>query len=272
MIRTPMHKLISIAIASLLVIFALTANPGAAQAINAPELLPQETTSIIDLGRFLSESQEEALNQKLDAFEQNTGWKVKVLTQVDRTPGRAVKEFWGLNDHSVMLVADSRGNNLLNFSVGNKVYDLLPRGFWIELQSRYGNQFFVRDRGQDQSILSSVNTIMTCLEQDGCLVVPGLPQEQWLLTLTTSILGGLVFGFAGHPRHEDEIFAWRWALVLTPLWGMLLVAFGIGPVISRTSDLMPIVRNIAGFIGGAAIAYMFPFPPVKQTGKLSSNE
>jgi hypothetical protein len=270
MIRTPIHKLISMAIASLLVIFTLSANPANALAINAPELLPQEATSIIDLGKFLTDTQEAALNQKLDDFEQKTGWKVKVLTQVNRTPGRAVKDFWGLNDRSVMLVADSRGNNLLNFSVGDQVYELLPRGFWIELQSRYGNQFFVRDRGQDQSILSSVNTIMTCLEQNGCLVVPGLPQEQWLLTLMTSILGGLVFGFAGHPRKEGEVFAWRWALILTPLWGMLLVAFGIGPVVSRTSDLMPIVRNLAGFVGGAAIAYMFPFPGAKQSGQFSN--
>lgn len=267
-----MPKLISMAIASLLIIFTVIANPTPAHAINAPELLPQEATSIIDLGRFLSDSQEVALNQKLDTFEQETGWKVKVLTQVDRTPGRAVKKFWGLNDRSVMLVADSRGNNLLNFSVGDQVYDLLPRGFWIELQSRYGNQFFVRDRGQDQSIMSAVTTIMTCLEQDGCLVVPGLPQEQWLLTLATSILGGLVFGFAGHPRQEGEIFAWRWALILTPLWGMLLVAFGIGPIVSRTSDLMPIVRNLAGFVGGAAIAFMFPFPAKEQPNGLSSNE
>jgi hypothetical protein len=267
--RTPMPKLISMAIASLLVIFTLLANPANALAIDAPELLPQEATSIIDLGRFLSENQEGELNQRLNDFEQKTGWKLKVLTQVDRTPGRAVKDFWGLNDHSVMLVADSRGNNLLNFSVGDQVYDLLPRGFWIELQSRYGNQFFVRDRGQDQSILSSVDTIMSCLEKNGCVVVPGLPQEQWILTLITSILGGLVFGFAGHPRQEGEVFAWRWALVLTPLWGMLLVAFGIGPVVSRTSDLMPIVRNLAGFIGGAAIAYMLPFPGVKTPEQLS---
>ncbi len=244
----------------------LTLGQGA-YAYDAPELLPSQPTNVIDLGKFLSEFEKTNLDRKLTEFEQKTGWKLRVLTQVDVTPGRAVKNFWGLNDRSIMLVADSRGRNLLNFSVGDAVYDLLPRTFWIELQSRYGNQFFVREQGEHQSIIASLDAIMGCLAQNGCAVVPGLPQEQWILTLMTSIAGGLVFGFAGHPRKEGEIFAWKWALVLTPLWGMLFFAFGIGPVVSRTSDILPIVRNLAGFVGGSIIAYLIPTPSksVKST-------
>ncbi|MDX1977788.1 MAG: TPM domain-containing protein [Pseudanabaenaceae cyanobacterium bins.68] len=233
---------------------------GNAYAIEAPELLPDYQTNVIDLGKFLNQYQEAELDQDLSQFEQKTGWKLRVLTQVDRTPGRAVKEYWGLNERSVMLVADSTSRNILNFNVGDAVYALLPRTFWIELQSRYGNQFYVREQGQDQAILSSVQAIIGCLEQDGCAVVPGLPQEQWLLTLVTSILGGIIFGFAGHPRKEGEIFAWKWALILTPLWGMLLVSFGLGPVVTRTSEWLPVVRNLAGFIGGAVFAYLIPAP------------
>ncbi len=232
----------------------------AAHAFDAPELLPEQYTNVIDLGRFLTDSEELALDQKLTKFEESTGWKLRVLTQVDRTPGRAVKEFWGLDDHSVMLVADSRGRNLLNFSVGDAVYPLLSRGFWIELQSRYGNQFYVREQGYDQSILSAIDAIATCLDQDGCAVVPGIPQEQWILTLITSIVGGVVFGFAGHPRKEGEIFAWKWALIFTPLWGMLFISFGLGPVLTRTNEWLPIVRNVSGFFGGAVIAYLIPSP------------
>jgi hypothetical protein len=171
-----------------------------------------------------------------------------------------VKDFWGLGDRSILVVADSRGRNLLNFNVGDAVYPLLSRNFWIELQSRYGNQFYVREQGYDGSILASVNSVLSCLEQNGCTVVPGLPQEQWYLTLFTAILGGLVFGFAGHPRREGEIFAWRWALILSPLWGMLLISFGIAPVVTRTSDWLPVIRNVAGFIGGAVVAYLIPSP------------
>jgi len=231
-----------------------------ASAIEAPELLPDHLTNVIDLGKFLNDFQETELDQSLTKFEQKTGWKLRVLTQVDVTPGRAVKEFWGLNNRSVMLVADSSSGNLLNFNVGDAVYALLPRTFWIELQSRYGNKFYVREKGQDQAILSTVNAIVGCLEQDGCVVVPGLPQEQWLLTLVTSILGGIIFGFAGQPRKEGEIFAWKWALVLSPLWGMLLISFGIGPVVTRTSEWLPIVRNLAGFVGGGVFAYLIPAP------------
>ena len=231
-----------------------------AQAFDAPELLPEKYSNVIDLGRFLTDSEELELDQRLTKFEEQTGWKLRVLTQVDRTPGRAVKEFWGLDDNSVMLVADSRGRNLLNFSVGDAVYPLLSRGFWIELQSRYGNQFYVREQGYSQSILSSVDAIATCLDQDGCIAVPGIPQEQWVLTLITSIVGGVIFGFAGHPRKEGEVFAWKWALIFTPLWGMLFISFGLGPVLTRTSEWVPIVRNVAGFIGGAVIAYLIPSP------------
>ncbi|AFY72935.1 beta-propeller domain-containing protein, methanol dehydrogenase [Synechococcus sp. PCC 7502] len=253
-----LHRYLALAIACLAVLIITLSSPNSSYAIDAPELLPQQMTNVIDLGKFLSDFQETKLNKDITEFEAKTGWKLRVLTQVDLTPGRAVKDFWDLNERSVLLVADSRDRNLLNFNVGDEVYSLLPRGFWIELQSRYGNQFFVREQGQDQAILASLAAITTCLAQDGCNVVPGLPQEQWVLTLLTSILGGLIFGFAGQPRREGETFALRWALILTPLWGMLFVAFGIAPVISRTADWLPITRNVAGFIGGAIIAYLIP--------------
>ncbi len=249
-------------IASCLVGFVISilfwASP--ALAYDAPELLPDHPTNVIDLGEFLSPTQESDLDRRLAEFETKTGWKVRVLTQVDVTPGRAVKDFWGLGDRSVLLVADSRGRNLLNFNVGDAVYPLLSRNFWIELQSRYGNQFYVREQGYDGSIMASINSVLGCLEQNGCTVVPGLPKEQWYLTLFTAVLGGLVFGFAGHPRREGEIFAWRWALILSPLWGMLLISFGIAPVVTRTSDWLPILRNLAGFVGGAVVAYLIPAP------------
>lgn len=229
-----------------------------AQAYDNPELLPDEATAIIDLAKSLSSRQEEDLNSEISQFETETGWKLRVLTQYDRTPGRAVKDFWGLDNRSIMLVADPRGGNLLNFSVGDAVYDLLPRTFWIELQTRYGNQFFVRENGEDLSILSALESIEGCLRQGGCNVVPGLPQEQWVLTLITSIVGGVVCGFAAHPRKPGQVLAWQWVLIFSPLWGILFVAFGIGPVVTRTSDWLPLTRNIAGFAIGALVAYLTP--------------
>ena len=37
---------------------------------------------------------------------------------------------------------------------------------------------------------------------------------------------------------------------------MLFGVFGIAPVITRTSDLLPILRNSLGFLGGAVGAYL----------------
>jgi TPM domain len=229
-----------------------------AQAYDNPDLLPDEPTSIIDLAKSLTDVQETSLNQRLDTLAAETGWKLRVLTQYDRTPGRAVKDFWGLDDRSVMLVADPRGGNLLNFSVGDAVYDMLPRTFWIELQTRYGNQFFVRENGEDNSILEALGSIEQCLRQGGCQVVPGLPREQWILTLITSVLGGVVCGFAAHPRKQGQVFAWQWMLLFSPLWGILFIAFGLGPVLTRTTDLLPVVRNVAGFAIGFLVAFLTP--------------
>lgn len=239
----------------------------AAQAFDNPELLPDTQTPIIDLANFLPTLQEETLIKDIESFEAETGWKLRVLTQYDRTPGRAVKDYWGLNEKSVLLIADSRGGNLLGFNVGDDLYQFLPRTFWIELQTRFGNLYYIREHGENQSIVKSLETIKTCLRQGGCQVVPGLPREQWILTLVTSVLGGVICGFAAIPRKEGQIFAWQWALIFSPLWGMLFIAFGIGPVVSRTSEWLPLFRNVIGFVLGFLVAYLSPIVGQSSTSE-----
>jgi energy-converting hydrogenase Eha subunit A len=229
-----------------------------AWAYDNSSLLPKEQTPVIDLAKALTPLQEERLTHDITEFEQDTGWKLRVLTQFDQTPGRAVKEYWGLDDRSVLLVADSRGGNILNFNVGDVAYHMMPRTFWIELQTRFGNLYYVRDHGEDGSIIDALDTVKTCLAKGGCTVVPGLPREQWLLTLVTSVVGGLVCGFAAQPRKEGQSFSWQWALIFSPLWGILFIAFGIAPVITRTDDWLPLVRNISGFAIGVLVAYLSP--------------
>jgi hypothetical protein len=214
---------------------------------------------VVDLGNYLPKIQEEALVKDIEAFEEETGWKLRVLTQYERSPGRAVINFWGLDDKSILLVADGRGGNLLAFSIGDAVYDLLPRTFWIELQARFGNMYYVREHGENNAITASLDTVKGCLVKGGCKVVPGLPREQWILTLVTSIVGGLVFGFAGIPRKEGQAFAWQWVLIMSPLWFILFIAFGIGPVVTRTSEWLPLFRNFMGFALGATVAFISPF-------------
>ena len=227
-----------------------------ANAYDNPELLPDHPTPVIDLARAFSDKQRANLEDSLNSFEEETGWKLRVLTQYERTPGLAIREFWGLDESSLLLVADPRGGNLLNFNVGDALFALMPRTYWVELQTRFGNQFYVKDHGEDGAILDSLNAVEICLERGGCQVVPGLPLEQWLWTLTTSVVGGLIAGFASYPRKEGETIAWAWVLLLSPLWVMLFGVFGIAPVVTRTSDVMPLLRNGVGFMGGAIAAYL----------------
>jgi hypothetical protein len=230
----------------------------AAHAFENPQLLPDHPTNVIDLAKVLTQIQEDKLDKELADFEAETSWKLRVLTQFDQTPGRAVKNFWGLNENSVMLVVDERGGNILNFSVGENIYPMLSRTFWVELQTRFGNQFFVRDNGEDESVLQTIRTLELCLRQGGCSVVPGLPEEQWILTFVTSIVGGIVLGFVSQPRKPGQIIAWQWSLIFSPLWGILFLSFGVGPVVTRTSEWLPLFRNFAGFAGGALVAFLIP--------------
>jgi hypothetical protein len=227
-----------------------------ARAYDNPDLLPDHPTPVIDLAKILTDPQRSALEAELEDFERVSGWKLRVLTQYDRTPGLAVKDFWGLDERSLLLIADERGGNLLNFNVGDALFALMPRTYWVELQTRFGNQYYVRDNGQDAAILDSLHTVKGCLEIGGCQVVPGLPQEQWILTLATSVLGGLIVGFAAYPRQPDRTVEWAWVLLLSPLWVILFGVFGVAPIITRTPDVLPLVRNALGFVGAIAAAYV----------------
>ncbi len=225
-------------------------------AYDNPELLPKEQTPIIDLAKALSQKQRLDLETSLNTYEQETGWKIRVLSQYEQTPGLAVKDYWDLDETSLLIIADPRGGNLLSFNVGDAYFALMPRIFWVELQTRFGNQFYVRDNGEDGAILASIKAVETCLDRGGCEVVPGLPQEQWQWTLLTSLLGGIIAGFAASPRKSDESFSIGWLLLLSPLWIMLFGIFGIAPVVTRTNDVLPLMRNILGFIGSAVGAYL----------------
>ena len=235
-----------------------------ARAFDNPDLLPDHPTPVIDLAKALTDGQRQALEAELNDFEHTSGWKLRVLTQYDRTPGLAVKDFWQLDDRSLLLIADERGGNLLNFNVGDALFALMPRTFWVELQTRYGNQYYVRDNGQDQAILDSLHAVKGCLLIGGCQVVPGLPQEQWLLTFFSSLLGGLVVGFAAYPRQPDRRFEWTWVLLLSPLWIILFGIFGVAPIVTRTTELLPLARNGLGFLAAAVVAYLIAQATVGQ--------
>ena len=82
---------------------------------------------MIDLAKVFSDTQRAQLEASLADVEERTGWKMRVLTQYE--PGLAIREFWGLDESSLLLVADPRGGNLLNFNVGDAYFAMMPRTY-----------------------------------------------------------------------------------------------------------------------------------------------
>jgi len=225
-------------------------------AINNPNLLPEEKTPVIDLAKTLSPNQKKSLEENLNKLEIESGWKIKYLSQFESAPGIAIKDYWHLDDTSLLIIADPRGGNLLNFNVGEAYFSFMPRLFWVELQTRFGNQYYVKEHGEDGAVLDAINSVKVCLDRGGCKVVPGLPKEQYIWTLCTSILGGLVAGFSAAPRKEGQIISIGFLALLSPLWGMLFGIFGLAPIITRTNDILPLLKNGLAFAAAGIAGYL----------------
>lgn len=61
---------------------------------------------------------------------------------------------------------------------------------------------------------------------------------------------------------------WIWVALFAPLWGVLFVSFGIGPVVTRTSDRLPILYNTVAFL---AAALVFRLSPLFQQGAIDTS-
>lgn len=153
---------------------AATALPAFArpEGVNKPELLPSYQTNVIDLQKFLTSGEVKNLDKQLASLESATGIKLRVLCQAyPNTPGLAIKDYWKVDDNSIIMVVDKGASdrttaNILNFNVGEGVKLNLPNQFWTRLQSTFGNNFFVRDNGEDIAILRAVDTIDYCLRDE----------------------------------------------------------------------------------------------------------
>ncbi|XP_050383159.1 thylakoid lumenal 15.0 kDa protein 2, chloroplastic [Argentina anserina] len=134
--------------------------------VNKPELLPKEFTPVIDVAGFLSDGQEKRLAREIENIEKDTGYKLRVLAQnYPDTPGLAIKDFWQVDDRTIVFVADPTFGNILNFNVGALVDLDVPRSFWSRLAGKYGNMFYWKEKGEDGSIEAAVTAISSCLRE-----------------------------------------------------------------------------------------------------------
>lgn len=165
---------------------ALALSPTIASArpegVNRPDLLPSGPVSpIIDTANFLTKGQEKKIVTKLEQLEKSTGYKLRVLCQsYPNTPGLAIKDYWKVDDNTVVLVLD-RGegfnrkgipSNIINLNIGANVELVLPSQFWTRVTNKLGNQPYIRAVGADAATINAVEAISYCLEDKTCTDVP----------------------------------------------------------------------------------------------------
>uniref|UniRef100_UPI004072FD42 TPM domain-containing protein n=1 Tax=Chlamydomonas reinhardtii TaxID=3055 RepID=UPI004072FD42 len=138
------------------------------EGVNRPNLLPKgEVTSVIDVAGFLTPSEEKRIITEVSDLEKDTGFKLRVLAQnYPETPGLAIREYWGVDDNTVVFVADPTFGDILNFNVGAGIDLEVPRSFWGRLAGKYGNKFYWQENGEAASILNAVSAIDTCLREE----------------------------------------------------------------------------------------------------------
>lgn len=149
------------------------------EGVNKPELLPEgPVVNVIDLEKMLTKGQANKMNKLLAKLEADTQVKFRVLMQqYPETPGLAIKDYWGVDDNTIVMIVD-RGNsksgqsNILNFNVGKGVELNLPPIFWTRLRNFFGTSFYIKDNGEDVAIINAVDTVVGCLREGFCTDVP----------------------------------------------------------------------------------------------------
>jgi hypothetical protein len=137
------------------------------EGVNNPALLPPGPAApVLDVAGYLTKSDVARLTTEVEALEKDTGVRLRVLAQAyPQTPGLAVKEYWNVDDDTVVFVADPGLGNILNFSVGGNLDLEIPPSFWSRLANKYGTKFYWSERGEEASISAAVRAIDACARE-----------------------------------------------------------------------------------------------------------
>jgi len=58
----------------------------------------------------------------------------------------AIKDFWQVDERTIVFVADPTFGNIINFNVGPLVDLDVPRSFWSQVSGEYGNMFYWKEK------------------------------------------------------------------------------------------------------------------------------
>lgn len=148
----------------------LIASPAHArlEGVNNPAMLPPgPPQEVLDVAGYLTKGEITRLTAEVQNLEKDTGYKLRVLAQAyPKTPGLAVKDYWNVDDDTVVFVADPGLGNILNFSVGSNVDLDVPPSFWTRLASKYGTKFYWQENGEEASISNAVSAIDSCFREE----------------------------------------------------------------------------------------------------------
>lgn len=209
--------------------------PPAHAAPPPPPAVTQSKPLLLDLEKVLTPGQAKRLDARLRALDA-MGIRIRILTQGALTaPGIRVRDMLSLDDETGLIIVDRRGGNVLNFRVGDALRKSFPGSFWAELANRFGNEFYIRDNGIDGALFAAIEKIEGC-GMAGCRVVPGVSTDQLYISLGCAAVAGCVAGAAsrtGGSGGGKKIVNWEYVALFSPLWGIFLVSFGIGPVVTR---------------------------------------
>lgn len=138
------------------------------EGVNNPNLLPPgPAVPVLDVAGYLTPGDVKRLTSIASSLERDTGVKLRVLAQAyPQTPGLAVKDYWKVDDNTVVFVADPGLGNILNFSVGANVDLDVPPSFWTRLANKFGTKFYWTDKGEQAAISAAVNAIDQCLREE----------------------------------------------------------------------------------------------------------
>jgi len=225
---------------------------GAAAAVSV-----DPATVVVDAARLVPDGTEPALVARIKRIEASGGPRVRVATLLSGDPASPTSDdlraAWRPGPSTVVVVADPTNSSLLRVFAGARV-GVGPQ-FASELAARYGNLYERRAGGDAAQLSAALAVLLDCVDpatapSGGCLVVPGVGDDQLSLTTVFSAAGGFVAGFASRlrsPPFADRPLAW--VLAFAPLWGILFFSFGLGPLAVRGAPAADIALDCAAFAG-----------------------